>query len=95
MIQYYTKQFQTIKFKLLYSSCFDEKETLFVCYVTCFFWFTGLQGKILYSNGDTFDGQFSNGHIEGEGTLKCVNGVEYKGEWKHSQVASFSFSLSL
>ena len=45
-----------------------------------------VQGRIVYSNGDTFDGQFSNGQIEGEGTLKCVNGVEYSGDWKHSQV---------
>ena len=54
-----------------------------------------VQGRIVYSNGDTFDGQFSSGQIEGEGTLKCVNGVEYSGDWKHSQVGlSLSSSLS-
>ena len=49
---------------------------------------TPSQGKILYANGDTFVGHFTVGHIEGRGVLKCQNGVEYNGEWKHSQVRS-------
>lgn len=53
-----------------------------------------MQGRIVYSNGDTFDGLFRDGQIEGEGTLKCANGVEYNGDWKHSQVSFFLF-LSL
>ena len=67
--------------------------------VLCGFYNMHVQGRIVYSNGDTFDGQFSSGQIEGEGTLKCVNGVEYSGDWKHSQVwlsfLSLSLSLSL
>ena len=45
-----------------------------------------LQGKIVYSNGDFFEGHFSNGQIDGEGRLTCRNGLEYIGEWRHSQV---------
>lgn len=44
------------------------------------------QGKIIYANGDLFEGSFSSGQIEGEGSLHCQNGLEYKGNWKHSQV---------
>ena len=44
------------------------------------------QGKIIYSNGDFFEGMFKEGQIEGEGTLRCRNGLEYTGTWKHSQV---------
>ncbi len=54
---------------------------------------TPSQGKILYANGDTFDGHFTVGHIEGRGVLKCQNGVEYNGEWKHSQVRSCDLRL--
>ena len=44
------------------------------------------QGKIVYSNRDFFEGNFKEGQIEGEGTLRCRNGLEYIGHWKHSQV---------
>ena len=44
------------------------------------------QGRIVYSNGDFFEGMFKEGQIEGEGALRCRNGLEYKGTWKHSQV---------
>ena len=40
----------------------------------------------MYSNGDFFEGSFKEGQIEGEGTLRCRNGLEYIGHWKHSQV---------
>ena len=50
------------------------------------------QGKITYSNGDLFEGSFVNGQIEGEGSLRCRNKLEYKGAWKHSQVDLLFFS---
>ena len=49
------------------------------------------QGSVYYSNGDVFEGQFVNGHIEGHGKLQCVNGVEYIGEWKHSHVSHCNY----
>ena len=48
-----------------------------------------LQGRILYANGDHFTGHFVTGQIEGRGILKCINGMEYSGEWKHSQVGRY------
>lgn len=50
-------------------------------------WIHTSQGKIKYSNGDLFTGTFHSGHIEGKGTLKCTNGVEYVGDWKGSLVS--------
>lgn len=48
------------------------------------------KGRIIYSNGDKFEGHFSMGQIEGKGKLTCVNGVMYDGDWKHSQVLSYA-----
>ena len=50
-----------------------------------------VKGKILYSNGDTYEGMFNCGHMEGEGILKCTNGMEYNGEWKASLVNVFNY----
>ena len=52
--------------------------------------YTFNQGKIIYANGDKFEGHFSSGQIEEKGKLTCVNGAMYDGEWKHSQVMSYS-----
>ena len=50
-------------------------------------WYLCLQGRIIYANGDKFEGHFVNGHVEGKGKLKCTNFMSYDGEWKHSQVS--------
>ena len=46
-----------------------------------------VQGRITYKNGDQFTGEFCDNDIEGTGELRCVSGLTYKGEWKHSKVS--------
>ncbi|EHI69277.1 MORN repeat-containing protein [Streptococcus ictaluri] len=43
------------------------------------------QGKLVYSNGDTYDGQFKNGVFEGKGTFTASNGWSYSGQFKAGQ----------
>ena len=42
---------------------------------------------ITYKNDDRFTGEFCHNEIEGIGELRCVSGLTYKGEWKHSKVS--------
>ncbi len=49
----------------------------------------------MYANGDVFEGQFANGHIEGKGKLTCTNSMYYEGDWKHSQVSRQDVGESL
>lgn len=41
----------------------------------------------MFSNEDVFEGTFVNGTIEGEGKLKCANGLVYDGKWEGSLVS--------
>lgn len=39
-------------------------------------------GKYSYANGDTYEGQFKDGKMEGFGEYKSKDGKTYKGQWK-------------
>ena len=44
------------------------------------------QGKMLYTNGKTYEGEWSLGKRNGYGVLKRKNGdIEYEGEWKEDK----------
>lgn len=42
-------------------------------------------GKIVYSNGDVFQGTWKNDRIQGEGRLICKNALTYVGEWNNNE----------
>lgn len=39
-------------------------------------------GTLTYSNGDRYDGDFSEGKKNGQGIMTSPNGEKYDGEWK-------------
>lgn len=41
------------------------------------------KGKLLYQNGNYYDGNFVNGKFEGKGMYNILNGPSYNGEWKN------------
>lgn len=41
-------------------------------------------GKIIYSNGDVFQGVWKGDRIQGEGRLTCKNALVYVGEWSQN-----------
>jgi len=44
------------------------------------------QGKMVWVNGDTYEGEWKNGKIHGQGTMVWVNGHTYEGEWKNGEM---------
>jgi hypothetical protein len=46
-------------------------------------------GKFKYSNGDSYDGQFTSGIREGKGIFKFSNGDVYSGEFMNDQINGF------
>ena len=46
------------------------------------------QGMIEFNNKDTFEGQFVRGEIQGVGTLNCVSGFRYEGQWQNGKVST-------
>lgn len=51
------------------------------------FSFLAFQGAVDFKNGDRFEGDFYHNEIQGIGELRCVSGLMYKGEWRHSKVS--------
>lgn len=41
------------------------------------------QGKLTFENGDTYEGEFSNGIFNGKGTYKSAQGWTYTGQFKN------------
>lgn len=39
------------------------------------------RGKMVYLNGDTYEGEWRDGKREGKGTLRTSSGVVYEGDW--------------
>lgn len=51
------------------------------------FLFFPFQGAVDFKNGDRFEGEFHHNEIHGpNGELRCVSGLMYRGEWRHSKV---------
>lgn len=46
------------------------------------------KGKMVYLNGDVYDGHWQHGLREGHGKLKTVSGDVYEGEWVADQLVS-------
>lgn len=44
------------------------------------------KGKLVFSNGDTYVGDFKNGVFEGKGTFTSSMGWSYSGDFKNGQV---------
>jgi hypothetical protein len=44
-----------------------------------------LKGKMIFPNGDVYEGSFENDVINGKGKLVTKNGLIYEGEWKDDQ----------
>ena len=42
-------------------------------------------GSIVYANGETYDGQFSEDKIQGYGVYKWTDGRKYTGKWKQGK----------
>lgn len=42
-------------------------------------------GQLVYSNGDTYNGDFYEGRICGQGSLAVVGGLTYEGQWNDDQ----------
>lgn len=47
------------------------------------------KGKMVDADGNTFDGQWKNGKLEGIGTMVMPNGVKYIGEFKESNMHGY------
>ena len=43
------------------------------------------KGKMLYENGETYEGDWVNENYEGQGTYKYENGSYFTGKWKDSK----------
>ena len=43
------------------------------------------KGKMVYTNGDIYEGDFVNGNSEGQGVYTAKNGDYYTGEWKYAK----------
>ncbi len=39
-------------------------------------------GSFIYDNGDTYEGNFSKGKINGQGKMQYKSGDVYAGEWE-------------
>ena len=39
-------------------------------------------GKMIYKNGDIYQGEFKNDKKEGKGLMTFTNGNKYDGEWE-------------
>ena len=42
------------------------------------------EGRIVYGNGNTFEGSWVQGKIDGNGVAKYENGITYKGQFRTS-----------
>ena len=52
-----------------------------------------LQGAIDFKNGDRFEGEFRHNEIQGFGELRCLSGLMYRGDWRHSKVSRGTYSV--
>jgi len=43
------------------------------------------KGKLIYVEGDEYNGNWENDKPHGYGEFKQMNGCVYKGEWKNEQ----------
>jgi len=55
--------------------------------------YRGPSGKMFYSNGDTYEGEWKDGHRNGHGTESFPSGRKYVGEWKDGHLISASCYL--
>ena len=44
-------------------------------------------GVATYANGDVYEGMFSNGKRQGEGTMRYATGKKVQGEWQDGELA--------
>ena len=43
------------------------------------------KGTMVWTNGDTYEGEWENGEIHGQGTMVWTNGDTYEGEWENGE----------
>ena len=78
------------------ASCKQGKLCCAVLYCTCCtsgILCLALQGAIDFKNGDRFEGEFRHNEIQGFGELRCLSGLMYRGDWRHSKVSRGTYSV--
>jgi hypothetical protein len=48
------------------------------------------EGRIVFANGDSYEGQWSMGAKNGSGKYRCASGVTYEGRWKDDMRHGYS-----